>query len=165
METQENNTWAQGHVDPWWGTSHRDLPYANEVFNDAKSLREWRSLGYTQKRFTGDMYDNADTYDIEDYLGSFPTTAQTTLPEFGDSQIFPGSIRLVRAIDVEVLNYMINLPSTQFTETNNPTYVSGPKKMTEVALLNENKEALVIAKCAKPITRSGTQVFSVRLDF
>ena len=123
------------------------------------------SLSGYQFVVTGDMYDNADTYDIEDYLGSFPTTAQTTLPEFGDSQIFPGSIRLVRAIDVEVLNYMINLPSTQFTETNNPTYVSGPKKMTEVALLNENKEALVIAKCAKPITRSGTQVFSVRLDF
>jgi len=57
METQENNTWAQGHVDPWWGTSHRDLPYVNEVFNDPKSLREWRLLGYTQKRFTGDMYD------------------------------------------------------------------------------------------------------------
>ena len=121
-------------------------------------------VGY-QFVVTGNMYDSASTYDIETYLGTFPTTAQETLPEFGDTQKFPGSIRLVRAIDVEVMNYMINLPSTQFTETQNPTYTSGTKMVTDIALLNENKEALVIAKCAKPITRSGTQVFSVRLDF
>jgi hypothetical protein len=53
----QNNTWAQGHVDPWWGLLHRDLAYANEPFNDATSLSEWRRLGYTQSRFTGDMYD------------------------------------------------------------------------------------------------------------
>lgn len=58
MVTQENNnTWARGHLEPWWGLRHRDLPYINEDFNDAQSLKEWRALGYTQTRFTGDMYD------------------------------------------------------------------------------------------------------------
>ena len=58
MVTQESkHCWAQGHVEPWWGLRHRDLAYANEPFNDDISLREWRALGYTQKRFTGDMYD------------------------------------------------------------------------------------------------------------
>jgi len=52
-----NNAWAQGHVDPWWDLQHRDLNYINEQFNDMQSLREWRRLGYTQTRFTGDMYD------------------------------------------------------------------------------------------------------------
>ena len=53
----QNNTWAQGHVDPWWGLRHRDLAYINESFNDPTSLTEWRRLGYSQTRFTGDMYD------------------------------------------------------------------------------------------------------------
>lgn len=54
---EKNNSWAQGHVDPWWGLRHRELAYFNEPFNDPQSLNEWRSLGYTQRRFTGDMYD------------------------------------------------------------------------------------------------------------
>lgn len=58
METPApNNAWAQGHVDPWWDLRHRDLKYIHEQFNDPKSLSEWRQLGYTQTRFTGDMYD------------------------------------------------------------------------------------------------------------
>ena len=57
MVTQENNSWAQGHLDPWWGYKHRELPFRNEPFNDTVALKEWRSLGYTQKKFTGDMYD------------------------------------------------------------------------------------------------------------
>lgn len=58
METPvPNNAWAQGHVDPWWDLRHRDLKYIHEQFNDSESLSEWRRLGYTQTRFTGDMYD------------------------------------------------------------------------------------------------------------
>ena len=40
-----NNTWARGHVDPWWGLRHRELAYFNEGFNYPVSLSEWRSLG------------------------------------------------------------------------------------------------------------------------
>ena len=58
METPvPNNAWAQGHVDPWWDLRHRDLKYIHEQFNDPESLSKWRRLGYTQTRFTGDMYD------------------------------------------------------------------------------------------------------------
>ena len=53
----QNNTWAQGHLEPWWGSLHRKLAFVNEPFNDPESLFEWRNLGYTQTRFTGDMYD------------------------------------------------------------------------------------------------------------
>ena len=48
--------WSHGHIEPWWRT-HRDLEYINEPFNDTASLELWHSLGYTQTRFTGDMYD------------------------------------------------------------------------------------------------------------
>jgi len=41
----------------WWGISHRNLQYINEPFNDEASIERWRELGYTQQKFTGDLYD------------------------------------------------------------------------------------------------------------
>jgi hypothetical protein len=48
--------WYYTHIKPSWA-GHRDLPYRNEPFNDPESVALWRGLGYTQTRFTGDMYD------------------------------------------------------------------------------------------------------------
>ena len=98
-----------------------------------------------------------------DYMWNL--TGDTTQPQFGDEQPFPGSIRLVRATDIEEMNFLINLPCNQFDVTQNPTYESGDKYITEVALLNSNKEPLVVAKTSVPIKRLGTQVFAVKLDF
>jgi hypothetical protein len=64
------------------------------------------------------------------------------------------------------MNFMINLPSSQFTETQNPTYTSGAtKRITEVALLDASKNVLAMSKTAKPVIRSGVQVFAVKIDF
>ncbi len=49
--------WTQGQVDPWWGHDHRDLAYIHEDFNNSSDVMAWRTLGFTQQRFTGDMYD------------------------------------------------------------------------------------------------------------
>ena len=70
----QNNTWAQGHVDPWWGLRHRDLAYINEPFNDSASLTEWRRLGFSQSRFTGDMYDmrNSEPGWVDSFRDIFP---------------------------------------------------------------------------------------------
>jgi hypothetical protein len=127
-------------------------------------------------------FNSASTFDLEDhmsgvttnYLGtSGATDFNVTLPQFGDEQPFPGSVRLVRATDIEQMGMMINLPSTQFTTSQNPTRFSGNTTtqitsdiyITEVALLDSNKEALVVAKTPTPVKRSGTQVFAVKLDF
>jgi hypothetical protein len=111
------------------------------------------------------MYDGATPYDIETFLGNVPNEPSND-PQFGDEQPFPGSVRLVRSTDIERMNFLINLPPTQFVTTQNPTHVSGmDKKITEIALLNSNKEVLVVAKTANPIKRSGTQVFGVKIDF
>jgi hypothetical protein len=45
------------HMFPVWHDAYEDLMYINEPFNDPMSLKEWRDLGYTQTKFTGDMYD------------------------------------------------------------------------------------------------------------
>ena len=57
MEIPEQNNWLSGHTDPVWKDQYKDLIYINEPFNDLISLKEWRDLGYTQTKFTGDMYD------------------------------------------------------------------------------------------------------------
>lgn len=41
----------------WWTDQHRSLPYVNEEFNDQLSVFQWRAAGFTQSKFTGDMYD------------------------------------------------------------------------------------------------------------
>lgn len=73
MVIPAGSNWAQGHIDPWWST-HRDLPYLNEEFNDQQALGEWRVLGYTQTRFTGDMYDmrNPEPAWIDPFRKKFP---------------------------------------------------------------------------------------------
>lgn len=43
--------------DPWWENQHRYLDYVNEPFNNPQDQAHWRELGYTQERFTGDLYD------------------------------------------------------------------------------------------------------------
>lgn len=57
MVIQGNNCYARGHLSPWWNQLHQGLPYKNEPFNDPETETRWRKLGYTQTKFTGDMYD------------------------------------------------------------------------------------------------------------
>lgn len=128
--------------------------------------------GLTSTTFviTKSLFENnqVNKFDLETSMGNdymWSLTGDTTQPQFGDEQPFPGSIRLVRATDIEEMNFLINLPCNQFDVTQNPTYESGDKYITEVALLNSNKEPLVVAKTSVPIKRIGTQVFAVKLDF
>jgi len=128
------------------------------------------SFTITYSGYTGGTY-----FDFEDHMSGvtsdylWNTTGSTTQPQFGDEQPFPGSIRFVRSTDIQQMNFLVNLPSTQFTTTQNPTWVnentSGKPFITEVALLDSNKEPLVVAKTSTPVKRTGTQVFAVKLDF
>jgi hypothetical protein len=128
-------------------------------------------------------FNTASTFDLEDHMSGvtsdylWNTTGSTTQPQFGDEQPFPGSVRLVRASDIEEMNMMINLPTGTFGDnpsstggySQNPTFPKTgtlpPTYITEVALLDGNKEPLVVAKAPTPVKRAGTQVFAIKLDF
>jgi len=146
--------------------SWREIDFTNQVTGLTSFITRTNIIDKTFVITLSD-YESANFYNLEEYLGNdyFPNEP-TTDPKFGDQQPFPGSIKLVRSTDIEVMNFLVNLPSTQFTETQNPTYVTGANKMiTDITLLNSNKEPFVVAKTAKPIKRIGTQVFPIRLDF
>jgi hypothetical protein len=98
------------------------------------------------------------------------TTYSSSLSSFGTDRALSGgtitgTVTLVRASDIEEMVFNLNLPSDKFKTSQNPTYVSGNPKITEVALLNSNKETLAMGKLATPITRTGSQVISVKIDF
>lgn len=121
------------------------------------------------------IYDSATTFDLDshmsgvttNYLGTYSATDfTTTTPQFGDAQPFPGSVKIVRGSDIEEFNFLVNLPIGKFNVSQNPTYTTGKDVyMTEIALLDNTKNALVVAKTPTPIKRTGAQVISVRLDF
>jgi len=74
MATAVPGNWRLGSIaDPWW-SGHRDLAYVNEPFNDPDSMAHWQALGYTQTRFTGDMYDmrNPEPDWMADFRSVFP---------------------------------------------------------------------------------------------
>lgn len=123
------------------------------------------SLRGTRFIITNDQYEDAVYYDIENFMETDYPNEPSSLPQFGDEQPFPGSIVLTRATDLHVMRYLINLPTGQFETTQNPTWTSDKsKRITEIALLDENKDVVVIAKTPKPIVRIGTQVFVVKID-
>jgi hypothetical protein len=99
------------------------------------------------------------TYTGENY-------ALTSGPYFGDEATYPGTVSVVRSTDIEEMKFLVNLPSGKFTTSQNPTHSTGNARITEVALLNSNKDALVMGKLATPLERTGgSQVISIKLDF
>jgi hypothetical protein len=143
-------------------TQWREVDFTDQIPNHiVGDLISSTNLQGTRFIITYNDYDNASIYTMED-----PDIADTsTSGEFGDEQPFTGSIKATRSTDFAVLSYLINLPSTDFMVTQNPTYIDGlPKRITEVALLDDNKDIMVIAKATSPIVRIGTQVLSVKID-
>ena len=47
----------QGLITPFWELEHRYLNYQRETFNSPEDVTRWRSQGYSQEHFTGQMYD------------------------------------------------------------------------------------------------------------
>lgn len=72
MTDSKQYQWCKKHIHPWW-TDYADLNYSNEPFNSDSSVVQWRKLGYTQIKFTGDMYDmrNAEPPWIQGFRSHF----------------------------------------------------------------------------------------------
>lgn len=143
-------------------TQWREIDFTDQIPNHTPgNLIDPVNLRGTRFIITDTDYQNASIYSMWD-----PDLIDTdTSPEFGDEQPFTGSVRVTRSTDLEVMRYLINLPSTDFMTTQNPTYTSGlSKRITEVALLDSNMDVMVIAKASSPIVRVGTQVLSVKID-
>lgn len=158
--------------------------------NDYPNPDNWTIMDYTTEAggsslsgltgtsftITSTKFDGGTTFDLESHMGTLSSNYLGTstsndfnvlTPQFGDEQPFPGSVRLVRSSDIEVMKFYINLPNGNFTTSQNPTKINNTMNpmITEIALLNDKKDVMVMGKSSKPISRTGTQVFTINLDF
>jgi hypothetical protein len=124
------------------------------------------STELSNKTFTineSDVSSATSSFNLGDFMTSDFTTSSG--PYFGDEQPFPGSVNVVRSTEIQTLTFRANLPADKFTTSVNPTHQSGNPMITEVALLNSNKETLIMAKMSEPLERTGDQTIDVQLDF
>jgi len=162
------------------GFKHLNSGYTATQFHILTQIRttgeqplpnEWKIANFTNESGLGNNVDNLKTgHTFTINQSNLPTTTYSSgLSSFGTDRAFTGAtisgtVTLVRSSDIEEMVFNLNLPSDKFTTSQNPTF-TGTSKITEVALLNSNKETLAMGKLASPVTRSGNQVIQVKIDF
>jgi hypothetical protein len=141
---------------------HGDLPVSDGWIEvDVTSQLPGVSGNLTPSNITGyqiiltkAMYENGTVYEW------------TGTQQFGGETTLPGSVKATRATNIHEMNFIVNLPATQFVTSQNPTKIPGVNaRITDVGLYNEAKELLVIAKATHPVERIGFQQFAVKIDF
>lgn len=123
------------------------------------------SITGTTFQITADLYNNASTYQLQNYL-DIPLNGQNNVLNFGDEYYFYGNLETDITATIYEMKYLINLGRNQFTDTSNPTWTKGTKSyVTEIGLYDSNKDLIVISKLQSPELRQGIQQFVVKLDF
>jgi hypothetical protein len=104
-------------------------------------------------------------YQLNNYI-DIPTNGQTDVLNFGDEFYFYGNLDTDISATIYEMKYLVNLGTNQFTNTSNPTWMSGTTSyVTEIGLYNQNKDLMVISKLQSPELRQGIQQYVVKLDF
>jgi hypothetical protein len=114
---------------------------------------------------TKSLYDSAPTYNLNDYI-KLPTVGQTgqTL-NFGDEYYFYGNIETEIQATIYEMRWLCNLNQNEFNYPSNPTWAAGtPSYISEVALYDNVRDLMAIAKLQSPIQRQSIQQFLVKLD-
>ena len=110
-------------------------------------------------------YDNAPDYNLANYI-NLPENGQTDYLNFGDEYYIYGNLETDISATIYEMKYLINLGRNQFTNTSNPTWMSGTTSyVTEIGLYNAQKDLMVVSKLQSPELRQGIQQFVVKLDF
>lgn len=129
----------------------------------------WKIRNYTSELTAINDLKTGHTFTINQTKYADTTTYSSSLSGFGVDRplsggTVTGTVSLVRTSDIEEMNFKVNLPDGKFTSSQNPTK-TGNTRVTEVALLNNDKEVLVMGKLANPLERTGSQIISVKIDF
>lgn len=134
--------------------------------NPGNNITQSMLVGH-QFILTKAMYDNGTLYELSNYIGIQPyQNGGQDDPQFGDETLFPGTVNVTRATNIYEMNFVVNLPATQFITSQNPTKtVGGTPMVTEIGLYNDKKELMVIGKTSHPQERVGFQQYAVKIDF
>jgi len=115
---------------------------------------------------TKDAYDVAPFYILNDYVPLVPIGTVGPNLNFGDEYYFYGSLETDIQATIYEMKYKINLSQDEFLVSQNPTWTTGtPSYISEITLLDEDKDVLVVSKLQSPTLRQGIQQYLVKLDF
>jgi hypothetical protein len=125
----------------------------------------WRMMDFTSILGSITNLKTGFTFTIHQADITNSTWYSSTLHDFGNGGRNVNTVQVVRSSDIEEMCFNLSLPINTFNSSQNPTYKTGYPTMTEVSLLDDNKNTLVMGKLATPIQRIGSQVIQVKLDF
>ena len=147
-------------------TAWKEIDVTSEI--SGSSINGYITMsGITGTTFQIDevIYDNAPYYDLGPIL-NLPENGDTEALNFGDEYYFYGNLETDISATIYEMKYLVNLGRNQFTNTSNPTWMSGTTSyVTEIGLYNAQKDLMVISKLQSPELRQGIQQFVVKLDF
>jgi hypothetical protein len=155
-------------------TGERPNPSLWKIIDYTYLIENQKLNGYiTQESLTGttfvitkEQYDSAPYYNLNDYIDLVPNGTTQPKLNFGDEYYFYGSLESDIQATIYEMRYKINLSSAEFQNTTNPTWTQGTKSyITEIALLDSNKDIMVMSKLQSPVLRQGIQQFVVKIDF
>ena len=130
--------------------------------------------GYlTQNGITGstfiisnENYDVAPYYNLNTFIPLTPNGNVGAKLNFGDEYYFYGALETDIQATIYEMKYKVNLSSSEFQVSTNPSWTQGTTSyVTEIALLDENKDILVMSKLQSPTIRQGIQQYVVKIDF
>ena len=125
-----------------------------------------QSLTATTFVVTAENYSSAPYYNLNNYIELVQNGATGQQLNFGDEYYFYGSLETDIQATIYEMKYKINLSFNEFLVSQNPTWTPGtPSYVTEIALLDENQDILVMSKLQSPVLRQGIQQYVVKLDF
>ena len=147
-------------------TAWREIDFTNEI--SGTSVNGYLTVsGLTGNTFqiTNTLYSTASTYNLANYI-DIPENGYPEILNFGDEYYFYGNLETDITATIYEMRYLINLGRNQFTNTSNPTWVSGTTSyVTEIGLYDSNYDLIVISKLQSPELRQGIQQYVVKLDF
>jgi hypothetical protein len=124
------------------------------------------SLTATTFVVTAENYSAAPNYNLNDYVSLVPNGATGQQLNFGDEYYFYGNLETDIQATIYEMKYKVNLSVNEFLVSQNPSWTPGTQSyVTEIALMDENKDVLVMSKMQSPILRQGIQQYTVKLDF
>ena len=154
-------------------TGQRPDPSKWKVIDYTSSLSATTINGYiTEEGLTGttfvitpDLYNNAPYYNLNNFIPLTPLGTTTPNLNFGDEYFFYGAFESDIQATIYEMRYKVNLSFAEFQTTTNPTWKKGSNSyVTEIALLDSNKDVMVVSKMQSPVLRQGIQQFVVKLD-
>jgi hypothetical protein len=129
--------------------------------------------GYiTQDGLTGNtfvitqgLYDDAPTYNLNDYIQLTPAGFSGTQLNFGDEFYFYGALETDIQATIYEMRYKVNLGQSEFQASSNPTWNSRiAPYVSEIGLYDSEKNLMIISKLQSPVLRQGIQQFLIKFD-